>query len=342
MRDAAEQAGLHLAGLLGQPLAAPHLIDHADLSGQRNQQAAQEGQDHQRDGDRRSPIVACVDASIGQDLLDRHTGHDYQSVGLQRAKGIEPFDPVRSRAIGQGAGGLQQGGLEHRLFLEAAALRSAQCRRSSPNDSVDADQFDHPTRSDIDIVIEAGQGLRSQRNHHHAIEGPFRATDRARQLNRPFARHPTEHRLADVHDIPRAVRVDAEMRPIAEINALERARGMAHPSVRPDHRDQVKGRVDDLPIAQIGRHIELVRILAIGQPKKAQHLIGTFERLGRVLGHGPAQVAQVDLGLVKGLAGVSRALVRHRQPQHGQHEQRQPQRAQCQPKPFDPAWCLSG
>src|SRR5262249_52309886 len=92
--------------------------------------------------------------------------------------------------------------------LAGAILGRAPARTPQPTL---AEQYNGSGPSDVDVVIEAGKVAGFDRRHDHASESAIGGSNPPRQLDRPLAADPPQHRLADEKSVPVGFNMDPEM-----------------------------------------------------------------------------------------------------------------------------------
>ena len=168
-----------------------------------------------------------------------------------------------------------------------------------------ADQADRAVFAEVDALMEIREIGRVERNHDDAEQATVAGQDGARVLQGPFARGAPEQRLADVRTMGRVGQMDADVRPVGQVDRLEVVdrRGAQHaPFVGDaDLHEQIHGqRAFARQLRQL--HVGAVVHDALGE-QFGDH-VGLFEGALHMFGQGDRQ----GPGLMPGLGQFGRAL----------------------------------
>src|SRR5260221_5619455 len=105
---------------------------------------------------------------------------------------------------------------------EPRAQRLSKLRPAQQRGVVGAPDPDEAIRSQIQLFIDAGEGLRRHRQNHHARKSSLCVEDGPRELDRDLAGNTAPHGVAEVELIRAAAAMNLEVLPGAEKDALIR------------------------------------------------------------------------------------------------------------------------
>ncbi len=178
---------------------------------------------------------------------------------------------------------------------ERRAQRLSKLRPAQQRGVVRAPDPDEAIRSQIQLFIDTGEGLRRHRQNHHARKSSLSVEDGPRELDRDLAGNTAPHGVADVELIRAAAAMNLEVLPVAEKDALIRLSQIrvGEPAVGTDHRD-LHGE-DVLAQLLLDRHglRKTFRVPGQGDAQALQQEVGRPRVRREVLGDGAGQVLSV-------------------------------------------------
>ena len=171
---------------------------------------------------------------------------------------------------------------------------------------------------------EVGKQGRADRDHQHAIEA-FATPDRARELDRPFARDLALDRHADVELVlVRVLAVDAKVRARAQIHVLVRLGqiGKRQDPLGIDDRD-LEGEVLDAFLRLLDEGGKRRRVAAPVAAEVEQDLVDALDRRARVFAEDTRLHARLQRRRVQCTAAAALDFIPGRDPDDAQAEQQQ-------------------